>query len=160
MSIASNTYSNIPWSEVIRACAAGEIHQCAFGMRIILKRDRHEPRNLGLEINSGRRTIDIDPVYVCTCGAFVLGTRDQVIIDDIASITGAANFVDRLVPRMREVREELKESPPNPMHAIAIEIHADLVRQVLIHATRWNLPPFQLLGRTRARPAKCVHRKA
>lgn len=148
-----------PWNEVLRACSSGELHPCVFGMRVCLRRDRHEPRNLGLALNSGRRSVDLKPVYVCTCGAFVLGEPGTIVIDDISTITGAATCVDGLVGSMREVRVELKDAPTAALRTVAVEVHADLVRQIAIHSTRWNLPPYATLGRTRARPATCVHRR-
>jgi hypothetical protein len=129
-------------------------------MRVYLRRDRHEPRHLGLVLSSGRRSTDLEPIYICPCGAFALGATEAVAIDDISTATGAARCVDGLVGSMREIRAELANAPTAALRAVAIEIHADLVRQLVVHATRWNIPPFALLGRTRARPARCIHRRA
>lgn len=96
-----------PWNEVLRACAAGELNQSAFGIRLRLTTDRHEPRTVGLVLSSGRRSIDLDPMYVCICGAFALGKRGAVAIDDVSTANGATRFVDLLVIAMRQVRPEL-----------------------------------------------------
>jgi|HubBroStandDraft_1064217.scaffolds.fasta_scaffold151553_2 hypothetical protein len=149
-----------PWNEVLRACVAGDLHWCVFGMHVCLKRDRHEPRNVGLVLNSGRRSLDIQPVYICSCGAFVLGEPSARIIDDISTETGAAVGVDSLAGSMRQLRVELAQVPAPLLRTVAMEIHVDLVRQLAVHATRWNIPPYAVLGRTRARPARCVHRPA
>lgn len=149
-----------PWNEVLRSCTTGELDPCAFSMRVCLRRDRHEPRTVGLILNSGRRSVDLEPVYACLCGAFAVGQPGSLVIDDISTATGAATFVDRLVGSMRQLRVELEHAPTPVLRAVAVEIHADLVRQLAVHATRWNIPPFALLGRTRARPAQCVHRRA
>ena len=149
-----------PWNEVLRACTTGELNPCAFGMRVCLRRDRHEPRTVGLILNSGKRSSDLEPVYVCPCGAFALGDPGSLVIDDISTTTGAATCVDRLAVSMLQLRVELASAPSPVLRTVAVEIHADLVRQLAVHATRWNIPPFALLGRTRARPAQCVHRRA
>jgi len=154
-----NVSSTAPWNEVLRACATGDLHACSFGMRICLRRDRHEPRHVGLVLNSGRRSLDIKPVYVCPCGALVLGEPNERVIDDISTETGAALCVDGLIGSMRQLRAELAAVAASVLRAVAVEIHADLVRQLAVHATRWNIPPYAVLGRTRARPAECVHRR-
>lgn len=147
-----------PWNEVLRACATGELNQSAFGMRLRLTTDRHEPRTVSLVLSSGRRSVDLDPVYVCTCGGFVLGTRNAVAIDDVSTTNGATRFVDVLLVAMRRVRPELATAADPLLRTIGGELHAGLLRKLAIHATRWNLPPYALLGRTRARPAECWHR--
>lgn len=147
-----------PWNEVLRACASGDLNQCAFGMRLRLTTDRHEPRTVGLVLSSGRRSLDLDPVYVCTCGGFVLGARSAVAIDDVSTANGATRFVDVLLVAMRQVRPELATAADPHLRTIGAELHASLLRRLAIHATRWNLPPYALLGRTRARPAECWHR--
>jgi hypothetical protein len=152
--------SGAPWNEVLRASVSGDLHWCVFGMRVCLKRDRHEPRNVGLALNSGRRSLDIQPVYICPCGAFVLGEPSERIIDNISTETGAAVCLDSLAGSMRQLRVELAQVAAPLLRTVAMEIHADLVRQLAVHATRWNIPPFALLGRTRARPAECLHRRA
>jgi len=145
-----------PWNEVLRACAAGDLDPCVFGMRVSLHRDRHETRNVGLVLTSGPRSHDLEPAYVCPCGAFALGEPGSLLIEDISTATGA----DGLVGSMRKLRVELAPAPASVLRTVAVEIHADLVRRLAVHATRWNIPPFALLGRTRARPAPCVHRRA
>lgn len=149
---------NPPWNEVLRACASGDLHQCAFGMRLRLRTDRLEPRTVGLVLTSGQRSADLEPVYVCPCGGFALGGRDAVTIDDVSTVTGATKFVDVVVATMRQLRSELTGATEPHLRTIATELHAGLLRQLCIHATRWNLPPYALLGRTRARPAECRHR--
>lgn len=147
-----------PWNEVLRACATGDLNQCAFGMRLRLVTDRHEPRTVGLVLSSGRRSVDLNPVYVCTCGAFALGTRSAVAIDDVSTANGATRFVDVLISAMKQVRAELAPAAEPHLRTIGAELHGGLLRKLAIHATRWNLPPYALLGRTRARPAECWHR--
>lgn len=148
-----------PWNEVLRACATGDLNQCAFGMRLRLTTDRHEPRTVGLVLSSGRRSVDLDPVYVCTCGALVLGTRSAVAIDDVSTMNGGARLVDVLLVAMRHVRPELASAADPHLRTIGAELHAGLLRKLAVHATRWNLPPYALLGRTRARPAECWHQR-
>lgn len=79
-------------------------------------------------------------------------------IDDISTVTGVTKFIDILVGTMREARPELLSASDSHLRTIAAEIHATTLRQLCIHATRWNLPPYALLGKTRARPADCWHR--
>lgn len=147
-----------PWNEVLRACASGDLHQSAVGMRLRLKTDRHEPRTVGVVLISGQRSVDLEPVYVCPCGGLALGPRDAIAIDDVSTVTGAAKLVDVLVVAMRQARAELTNAADPLLRTIASELHAGLLRQLCIHATRWNLPPYALLGKTRARPAECWHR--
>jgi hypothetical protein len=127
-------------------------------MHLRLGTNRLEPRTVLLVLTSGRRSVDFDPVYVCPCGGFVLGTREAIVIDDVSTATGATKFVDVLVAAMRGVRAELSGATDPHLRTIAAELHASVLRQLCIHATRWNLPPYALLGRTRARPAECWHR--
>ena len=88
----------------------------------------------------------------------MLGTREAIAIDDVSTATGATKFVDVLVAAVRRVRTELAVAADPHLRTIASELHANVLRQLCIHSTRWNLPPYALLGRTRARPAECWHR--
>lgn len=151
--------TNPPWNEVLRACASGEIHQCAFGLQLRLTTDRHEPRTVGLVLSSGRRSVELGSIYVCTCGGFVLGARSAAAIDDVSTANGATKFVEALLVAMRQVRPELASAADPHLRTVAAELHAGALRKLAIHATRWNLPPYALLGRTRARPAECWHRR-
>jgi hypothetical protein len=148
-----------PWNEVLRACAAGELHQSAFGFRVVLTTHRLEPRNVGVVLSSGRRSTAVGSVYVCPCGAFVLGERDSVVVDDLATANGASRFLELLLPSIRELRSELAPAAASHLRTIGAELHAQIVLAVAVHATRWNLPPYALLGRTRARPSECWHRR-
>lgn len=78
-----------PWNEVLRACASGELHPSVFGTRVRLVTDRLEPRVVGIVLESGRRSVDFEPAYICTCGAFALGRENGVTVEDLASATGA-----------------------------------------------------------------------
>jgi hypothetical protein len=112
---------------------------------------------VGLVLSSGRRSVDLEPVYVCPCGGFALGRREAISIADVSTVTGAGKFSDVVVAAMRLVRVELVGASEPQLRTIAAELHGGLLRQLCIHATRWNLPPYALLGRTRARPAECCH---
>jgi len=129
------------------------------GVRIAFITDRHEPRTVRLVLESGKRSFDLPPVYVCPCGALALGGDGTMQVDDLATTTGAAYFVDLLVGALRSVRPELTTAAEAHLRTVATELHADTVRRLGVHATRWNLPPYALLGRARARPAKCWHVK-
>lgn len=150
--------SSAPWSEVLRACAANELHPCVFGMSVRLGTDRLEPRDVRLVLESAKRSVDLDPVYACPCGAFALGTRNAVLVEDIATSTGAAKMTAALAIAMKQARVELNTASEPHLRTVAAELHANLLRRLCIHATRWNLPPYATLGRTRARPAECWHR--
>ena len=147
-----------PWSEVLRACRDGELDPFVFGARIRLVTNRLEPRTIGLVLESGKRSADLLPAYVCECGAFALGHEGGVSIEDLATATGAVRFVDVVLAALRQLRPELKPASDAHLRTVGAEIHADLMRRLCVHATRWNLPPYALLGKTRARPAKCWHR--
>jgi len=112
---------------------------------------------VGLVLSSGQRSADLESVYVCPCGGFALGGRDAITIDDVSTVTGTTKFVDVVVAAMRQVRSELTGATDPHLRTIATDLHAGLLRQLCIHATRWNLPPYALLGRTRARPALGLH---
>lgn len=148
-----------PWNEVLRACAAGELHQAAFGLRVMLTTHRLEPRNVGVVLSSGRRSTPLGSVYLCPCGAFVLGARESVVVDDFTTANGASRLLDVLLGVIRELRPELTDAANAHLRTIGSELHAQIVLAVAVHATRWNLPPYALLGRTRARPAECWHRR-
>ena len=58
---------------------------------------------MGLILSSGRRSADLEPVYVCPCGGFALGGRSTVTIDDVSTVTGETKFVDVVVAAMRHI---------------------------------------------------------
>jgi hypothetical protein len=120
--------------------------------------DRLEPRTVGLVLESGKRSVDLEAAYICPCGAFSLGHEGAVTIDDLATATGAVRFIDLATIALRGLRSELQAAADPHLRTVATELHGDLQRRLAVHATRWNLPPYATLGRTRARPAKCWHR--
>lgn len=146
-----------PWNEVLRACASRELNPCAFGAHVDLVTDRLEPRTVALILRSGEHSLDLTPAYACPCGAMVLGREGAAIIDDLATATGAASHVEMLVVALRSLRRELAQASDAVLRTVATEMHAALVCKLCVHVTRWNLPPYDSLGRTRARPAKCWH---
>lgn len=148
-----------PWNEILRACAAGELHQSAFGLRVMLTTQRLEPRNVAVVISSGRRSTSLGPVYICPCGAFAFGEREALVVDDFLTANGATKLLDVLLVGIRQLRPELADAATPHLRTIGAELHAQIVMAVAVHATRWNLPPYALLGRTRARPADCWHRR-
>lgn len=146
-----------PWNEVLRSCASRELPVCAFGAHVDLVVDRHEPRAVGLILRSGERSLDLEPAFVCPCGAMALGRDGVMTIDDLAGTTGAARYVDVLVSSLRTARTELASVTEPLLRTVATGIHAELLCKLAVHATRWNLPPYDSLGRTRAKPTKCWH---
>ena len=114
-------------------------------MRLRLRTHRLEPRTVGLVLSSGQRSADLESVYVCPCGGFALGGRDAITIDDVSTVTGTTKFVDVVVAAMRQVRSELTGPTDPHLRTIATDLHAGLLRQLCIHATRWNLPPYAAL---------------
>jgi hypothetical protein len=97
------------------------------------------------------------PVHVCLCGAFTLGQEGAITVADLATATGAIKFVDLVTAALRTLRVELQPAADAHLRTVATELHGDLVCRLAVHATRWNLPPYARLGRTRARPTKCWH---
>jgi hypothetical protein len=158
MTLSRSNSPTPPWNEVLRACQVGDLDPCVFGAHIRLVTDRLEPRTVGLVLESGKRSADLAPTYVCTCGAIVLGGEGAIVIEDLATVTGAVRFVDVVLAALRQLRSELRPASEAQLRTVGSEIHADLMRRLCVHATRWNLPPYALLGKTRARPAKCWHR--
>jgi hypothetical protein len=79
---------------VLRACASGDLHPSVFGVRVRLVTDRLEPRVVGLVLQSEKRSVDLEPAYVCSCGAFALAGEGAVTVDDLATTTGAVRFID------------------------------------------------------------------
>lgn len=130
-----------PWNEVLRACSSRELHPCAFGAHVDLVTDRLEPRQVGLTLRSGERSLDLAPAYACPCGALVLGREGSVDIDDLATTTGVATHVEVLMKAMRTLRSELAKAPDGALRTIATEIHFSLLCKLGVHVTRRNLPP-------------------
>jgi hypothetical protein len=149
--------STPPWNEVLRACTVLELHRAAFSMTLKLMVDRHEPREVLVTLVSGHQSVALEPVHVCTCSAFVYGRRARVVVDDVSTVTGAARMVDVLVGHMRAVRPELGDAPERLLRPIATTLHGTLVTKVAAEACSWNLPPYAVLGKTRARPEQCWH---
>lgn len=150
--------STPPWNEVLRAAATDQLHQSVFAFRFKLATDRLEPRTVAVLLVSGLRSTEFEPMFICPCGGIAQGRSGQVKIDDVSTSTGAAKFIDSLIGAMRSVRAELKDAADPLLRTVASELHANLLRQLCVHATRWNLPPYARLGRSRARPAECWHR--
>lgn len=150
--------SAAPWNEVLRACASAELHACIFSMHVKITCHRLEPREVSVVLVSGQRSLDLEPVYACPCGGFAQGRSGSITVADISTATGAATFVDGLAEIMKTLRVELQGAASLHLRAMATVLHGDLLRQLAIHASRWNLPPYAHLGKTRARPAPCWHR--
>lgn len=149
---------NPPWSELLRECAAGNLPPAAFAMKTVLKTDRLEARTVGVTLVGGANSVQLPPVFACPCGLFAVGEPGAApMIDDLASPSGAPKVVDLLVAAMRQLRPELRRAPEALLRTVATNRHAQLVEQLAVHATRWNLPPYASMGRSRARPAKCLH---
>ncbi len=156
---ANLTTNTPPWNEVLRAYATGDLHPSSFSTRVVLTTDRFEPRTIALHLEGGKRTVQLLPAFICPCGAIAYGGGESssVIIDDLATSTGASKFIDILVTSMKQLRPELQTALDAHLRTVAGVIHAELMRRLCVQATRWNLPPYAKLGRSRARPAKCCH---
>jgi hypothetical protein len=147
-----------PWSELLRACSAGKLNQCLFGMQMKLKARKEDPRTVDLMLLSGNESLHLPSAFVCLCGAFLLGARSEIAIDDLATSTGARRAAELLCGAMRKLRPTLENAPDAMLRTVAGQLHADLVKQLAVHACKWNLPPYSLLGRSHAKPSECWHR--
>ena len=149
-----------PWSELLRACSAGRLDQSAFGIHVKLVARKSDPRQVTLALRSGHKTLALPDAYLCPCGAFALGVQDDLKIDDLSTLTGGRRATEVLLDGMRQLRPVLSTAPDAMLRTVGNLLHADMVRQLVVHACKWNLPPFALLGRSRAPAAACWHRAA
>lgn len=147
-----------PWSEVLRAISDKRISQCCVGMHLKVKVHRLDPRHAEMSLLGGNDSTPLPNAYVCICGAITLGASGAIEVDDIATATGAVRTIELLLRAIRQLRPALAVAPDALLRTVANQIHADMTRQLAIQALKWNLPPYALLGRVRARPAECWHR--
>jgi hypothetical protein len=148
-----------PWAELLRAVAAKRIDQCCVGMKVKLIINRLEPRQAALSLLAGDDSIQLPGGYLCPCGAFVLGAPGQMVVDDITTSTGSVRTVGLLIASMRQIRPALVSAPDALLRTIAVQLYGDMARQLAIQTLKWNLVPYALLGKARARPpAECWHR--